>query len=89
MKITDYTVVRHDSVLDLTNAVKIRMREGWQPQGPMAVCQEAPGQYASKDVHYYQTMVKYEEAIPIGGVLYPKEPQQPATSTTPHPNSPW
>lgn len=54
-KATDYYVASGSSPRALERTVKEYLREGWQPQGGMAVNTNVKG-----DDYYFQALVRYE-----------------------------
>jgi len=54
-KIVDYTILSATSRLELVNAVKRWMEDGWQPQGGHVAFN-----YADYPPEYQQALVKYE-----------------------------
>lgn len=56
-KIVEYLVVSKTSPRELQNAVNEYLREGWQPQGGIAVVADI----ANKDGRFYfQALVRYQ-----------------------------
>lgn len=65
MKIIDYQVAAaRGAEWNLQQVVKLLLKDGWQPQGGMSVCNETHPQEmhsGTTSVFYYQAMVKYAE----------------------------
>ena len=54
-KIIEYIVASQESPLKLQNAIKEYLREGWQPQGGVAVIVDGSSRL------YYQALVRYQQ----------------------------
>lgn len=57
MKITEYTLLTAFYVVDLENLVKDYIKQGWQPQGGVAVSDTEQ----SENRFYVQAMIKVAE----------------------------
>lgn len=64
-KIVDYRIVTQLFADDVDDEVHELMKDGWQPQGGVAVMVTLKG-----NTRFYQAMVKYEDNKPLTGDEY-------------------